>query len=133
MVMTYKTFLTTVIACVMGCIAMAQSLGSTSYLGFDELPNAAAFLPAPPDTASTAFAGDFLQWQWGKEQRRNNIRGPQASQDSQYGIERTALIFGAVMGININPKTTPALYQLMQKVGNTGALIANPSRQRYSR
>ena len=131
--MTYKTILTTVIACVMGCCVMAQSPNSTTYLELKELPNVAIFLPAPPDTASTTFAGDFLQWQWGKVQRRNNVRGPQASQDSQYGIARTSVIFGEVLGLNISARTTPAIYQLMQKVGETGALITDVKNQQYSR
>ena len=104
---------------------LAQSATDSLYFHIDDMPDADTYLPAPPDTARLDFFSDFIQWQWGKKMRQDAERGPLANLDSQYGIERTKVIFGNALGCDIDSLTMPATYHLMQKAGNTGALSAD--------
>ena len=104
----------------------------TYYVTRTNLPNGAIFLPAPPDTASLAFADDFLQWQWGKTMRGTK-RGNQANQESQYGMTRMCIIFGQALGITLSEAATPALYKLMIRAGETANLSIKAAKQQYMR
>lgn len=100
--------------------ATAQQAPDSLYVSITDLPDVSVFLPAPSDTASMEFADDFYQWQWGVKQR-TSLRGQQASDDSRYGIENMASIFGTVLNITINSENTPAIYRLLSKAARTGA------------
>lgn len=102
------------------------------YYTVDEMPDASIFLPAPPSFESTAFADDFLQWQWGKT-IRPTARGKMASRDSEYGINCMADIFGKVLGIHISADSTPAIWKLMYRAGATGRLSVTKAKEKYMR
>jgi len=95
-----------------------QAQDYSNYLSTSEMPYAGDYLPAPPDTASAIFAGDYAMWVWGKSVR-NTPRGQQASWESKFGIERMSTVFGEALGITINEDETPAIYKLMYRAGNT--------------
>lgn len=104
----------------------------TPYFSTDELPNAAVYLPAPPDTANLLFVEDFLQYQWGKS-IRNTPRGRQASWESLYGTARMATVFGEAMGIALSKEATPAIWRFMKRAGETGNKSTSKAKVKYMR
>ena len=110
----------------------APAQDSNYYYTVAEMPDASVFLPPPPAFESVTFADDFLQWQWGKSVRETE-RGELASRDSQYGINRMAEIYSHVLGIPINPTTTPAIWRLMLRTGGTGRHSVVNAKKKYMR
>ena len=104
----------------------------TVYLAQDSHADAGKYLPAPPDTASLAFVDDFQQWIWGKSMR-NTERGRQASWESLNGTVRMCTVFSEALGITISQQTTPALWQLIRRAGNTGSRSTKAPKQKYMR
>lgn len=95
--------------------ATSRANSYDNYCSINEMPS---FLPLPPDSASVTLASDFAGWSWGHEMR-NTTRGEQASWESRRGMVRMCTIFGEVLGIDITEETTPAIYRLMYRTGNT--------------
>lgn len=120
------------IICATVCTVQAQSASDSLYLSPADLPDAGTFLPAPPDWTSKAFTDDFYQWQWGNSMRDSN-RGQQASDDSRYGTEQMASLFSNILGITISEENSPAIYRLISKGGDTGALSTDSVKAFYSR
>ena len=107
---------------------MKQILRSTLFLAFflplcaagqeplitkEEMPNAVNFLPAPPDTASAAFAYDKAQYRWGLEQRKDSVRRAVAVADAEWTIDNICRIFSEPLGLTISMETTPAIYEMI--------------------
>lgn len=90
------------------------------YLNANDMPNVLIYLPGPPDTTMLAFNGDYARWTWGKSMR-STPRGQIANDDEKFGIERMCAIYSRILGININQESTPAIYRLMNKSGETGS------------
>lgn len=90
------------------------------YLDEIETPNPTIYMPLPPDTLSIATNGDFERWTWGKAMR-NTDRGARANDDSKYGVVRMCELYSSVLGIDLGENSTPAIYQLMLRAGETGA------------
>lgn len=105
---------------------------NTTYFSTNELPDPCVYLPVPPDTASTLFVDDFMRWIWGKS-IRNTERGKQASWESLYGVKRMATVFGEAMGMTISEEATPAIWRLLQRVGETGNKATSKAKRKYMR
>lgn len=105
---------------------------NTTYFSTNELPDPCAYLPVPPDTASTLFVDDFMRWIWGKS-IRNTERGKQASWESLYGVKRMATVFGEAMNMTISKEETPAIWRLLQRVGETGNKATGKAKRKYMR
>lgn len=78
-----------------------------------QMPNAVHFLPPPPDTASAAFQYDRAQYRWGKEQRKDPVRLAIAVNDAIWSVENICKIYSGVLGIDISPENTPAIYRML--------------------
>jgi len=78
-----------------------------------QMPNAVHFLPPPPDTASAAFQYDRAQYRWGKEQRKDPVRLAIAVSDAVWSIDNICKIYSGVLGIDISPENTPAIYRML--------------------
>lgn len=102
------------------------------YVSAEQLPNAVHYLPAPPDTMSAQFSSDFQHWLWGKSQR-GTARGTQASNESQYGLNRLALIMGPVIGVSMSSARTPKLIRLIYHVGETGSKSTQYAKMTFMR
>lgn len=102
------------------------------YLEREEQPNAAIFLPAPPDTASVAYIDDFVQWQWGKSVRMTE-RGDRASQESASSTTEMARIFSEALGLKISRSETPAIYNLMSRSYHTAEQASKNPKEKYMR
>ncbi len=98
----------------------AHASRGSLYLQDNEMPDELVYLPLPPDSAAVATNGDYAWWIWGKTMRYTP-RGEQASWESKYGMVRMCTIYSDVLGIDISEKSTPAIYRLMSKAGDTGA------------
>lgn len=121
------------LVCIISTMALKAQSHETTYADAAVLPDVTAYLPTPPDTASRAFAGDFMRWQWGKTLRADRNRGAKANQDTQLGVARTSAIYSSVLGFDIDSVTTPAIHRLLEKGGNTAiasALAAKGNVQR---
>ena len=105
---------------------------NTTYFSTNELPDPCSYLPVPPDTASNMFVDDFMRWIWGKS-IRNTERGKQASWESLYGVKRMATVFGEAMGMTISEEETPAIWRLLQRVGETGNKATSKAKRKYMR
>ena len=78
-----------------------------------QMPNAVHFLPPPPDTASAAFQYDKAQYRWGKEQRKDPVQLAIAVNDAIWSIDNICHIFSGVLGFDISPHNTPAIYRML--------------------
>ena len=105
---------------------------NTTYFSTNELPDPTVYLPVPPDTASTLFVGDFMRWIWGKSVRSTE-RGRQASWESLYGVRRMATVYGEAMNMKITEEDTPAIWRLLQRVGETGNKATGKAKRKYMR
>ena len=74
-----------------------------AYFTSPEMPNALHYLPGPPQANSMRFAYDTAQYNWGKRMRPTP-RGEKARMDAEFSIERMAVIFSPVLGIEISQK-----------------------------
>ena len=79
----------------------------------EDMPNAVHFLPAPPDTASAAFAYDKAQYRWGLEQRKDSARCAIAVRDAEWSIGIICRELGGAMGITISKEATPDISQML--------------------
>ncbi len=120
------------LAIILIILCVTGSVQGQSYITGNQLPNAINYLPAPPDTASMLFVDDFQQWIWGKS-LRDTPRGEQASQESLYGTERIATISSGIFGFEVSAANSPAIWNLIERSGTTGALAVASAKMRYKR
>ena len=102
------------------------------YIEREEQPDAAIFLPAPPDTASVAYIDDFVQWQWGKTVRQTE-RGERASRESASSTSEMARIFSEALGLKISRSETPAIYNLISRSYHTAEQASKNPKEKYMR
>lgn len=102
------------------------------YIQRENQPNAAVFLPAPPDTSSVSYIDDFVQWQWGKSVRPTE-RGERASAESASSTAEMARIFSEALGFNISRSETPAIYNLMSRSYHTAEQASKNPKEKYMR
>ena len=102
------------------------------YIQRDDQPNAAIFLPAPPDTCDVAYLDDFVQWQWGKSMRLTE-RGERASDESASSTTEMARIYSQALGFNISRSETPAIYNLMSRSYHTAEQASKNPKEKYMR
>ena len=100
---------TLILIALMPLIGLAQK----PLLDSLQMPNAAYFLPAPPDTASAAFQYDKAQYRWGKEQRKDSTRLAIAVNDAIWSIDNICKIYSGVLGFEISEQNAPAIYRML--------------------
>ena len=122
---------TILLAASMGC--HAQSFGVEIYFSEKEMPDMLQFLPAPPDTTSTGFANDIMQYMWGKTQRLDPERADIAIRDAVYGLETIINEFSEPFGLQISETETPEIYRLLQNALLTCECISTSPKQYYRR
>ena len=105
----------------------------TPWIMSDNMPNAVKFLPAPPDSASAAFAYDCAQYEWGKEQRKDSARLALAKRDAEWSVDNICRIFSNPFGMTISKQTTPQLYELLLYSLITTDQVGKRPKDYYSR
>ena len=119
--------------CTTAQVGWAQGELDTVYVSKKDHPDAAYFLPEPPDTNSVAFIDDMIQWEWGKSQR-NTPRGEQASRETPWLPEIMRTVMAEVLQIDtISDEKTPALSRLLVKSYHTGNQSTVAPKETYSR
>ena len=126
-----KRFFITIFAVVLTTANICAQFKST-YFTAEEMPNAVAFLPAPPDTASTQFVYDLTQYMWGKT-LRNTERGQEAIDHVVTSVSEMAAFFSKPFGMTISRETTPAIYKMLLKAIPTLRLSAVHPKETYMR
>lgn len=111
----------------------AQLAGDSIYFHGADLPDAARFLPAPPDTSEARYLDDLVQWQWGKTQRPTP-RGERASRETLWKLTVVQQEMAPILGLDtISREATPALFRLLNKVYNTGNQSTHSAKRKYMR
>jgi len=111
----------------------AEETASDSYLSIDDVVNSADFLLPPPDSGSAVWQVDLERYLAGKEQRAS-MRGQQAISDAYVETDSLAETFSEAFGYEISPITTPAVYNIIDKVKeDAGDLATRHAKQHYMR
>ena len=102
------------------------------YFPSPEMPNALHYLPGPPQTNEMRYAYDTAQYQWGKRMRPTP-RGEKARLDAEYSIDRMAVIFSPIVGIEISKANTPELWKLLKDANKTAHYACDSAKNTYMR
>lgn len=105
----------------------------TIYVTSLRMPDATRFLPAPFTQTDADYIDDYVQWQWGQQQRES-FRGLMAS----IRMGRSIDVFADAMAWElslpaINAETTPAIRRLLEKAYRTGREATATYRATYMR
>lgn len=112
----------------------AQDDVANPYFTSTDMPDMVKFLPAPPDTTSTQFVNDIMQYMWGKEQRVcDPERASIAIRDADYGLETIIEEFSEPFGLKISAAETPEIYVLLRDATATCDSICKLPKQHYMR
>jgi acid phosphatase (class A) len=103
------------------------------YFSFRELPNMLKWCPAPPDTVGAAFTYDIMQYMWGKEMRKDSVRGAIAVRDAVYSLECIAQEFSEPFGLQISEEETPEIWKLLRDAKATCENISGFPKFYYKR
>ena len=105
-----------------------------AYFTTKEMPDMVKFLPAPPDTTSTRFVNDIMQYMWGKEQRVvNPDRAKIAERDAVYGLKTIIQEFSEPFGMEISETETPKIYEVLKLGTATCDSICTLPKEHYMR
>lgn len=96
-------------------LAFAQAKDVKPYIDIDKMPNALAFYPPPPDTASAQFMYDVSQYKWGKSMRADSARAAQAIAQAVSDPASMAKMFSEPFGMEISAKHTPAIMNILER------------------
>lgn len=115
--------------------AMAQSDQSPvdAYFTTSEMPDMLKWCPAPPDTASAAFAYDITQYFWGKKMRNCKERADIAIRDAVYGLDCIIREFSEPFGLQISKEETPEIYKVLREGTATCDSICTFPKRYYMR
>ena len=103
------------------------------YLTIDDMPDLVQCLPAPPAPGSAEFALDVQRYEWGKKQRLDPEQAAIAEHDAYWDFDSLAVIFSEPFGMEISPKSTPQIYQLLTRGVATLQLIRVRPKKHFMR
>ena len=104
-----------------------------TYFTAEEMPDMVQWLPAPPDTTSSAFIYDITQYFWGKQQRLEPERAQMAIDDANWTVEYLAQIFSEPFGMTLSREHTPEIYRLLGESVFTIRLSGTAAKAHYMR
>ncbi len=123
-----------IIAAILACgMLSAQAQTVEAYFTTTDMPDMLKFLPAPPDTISSQFANDIMQYMWGKTQRLNEERAAIAIRDAVYGLETIIAEFSEPFGLQISAEETPEIYKVLLDGLATCDSVCTRPKERYMR
>ena len=108
--------------CSCGTVSKSQTSGTSAdaYLPTAVLPDAMAYIPAPPKPEDPRFAGDKAYYEWGKSMR-GRARGRIATMDAATSMEYMSQLFEEAIGLKFSEEKTPNLYRLLSRSVKTSA------------
>ena len=115
-----------------GTLQSRAQLNYEPYFSAEDLPDAIAWLPAPPDTLGSQFAYDIMQYMWGKTMR-DTERGEQAVAQRVTDVADMAVFFSEPFGMTISEAATPAIFRLLARSVPTFRSTASKPKRFYLR
>ena len=103
------------------------------YFHTAEMPNLMKILPPPPDSIIHKYTYDVAQYMWGKEVRRDSVRGPIAVLDAEFSLRYIIQEFSGPFGLQISYEETPEIYKVLRDGTNTCDKITAMPKMRYMR
>ena len=76
---------------------------------------------------------DIAQYFWGKQQRQDSLRAQKAIRVVAFETDEMLPLFSEVFGMEISPKTTPAIYKVINRSIPTIRLSASKPKKAYLR
>lgn len=122
-----------IVAAMMLSASVATAQEENTYFQSGELPDAVYWLPAPPAAGSSQFMYDISQYYWGKAQRLDTARARKAIREAQYEVDDMVRQFSEVFGLEISERTTPAIYNVVNRGVLTIRLSASKPKSTYMR
>lgn len=113
--------------------ASAQSTPADPYFTSKEMPDMTKWCPGPPDTLSTAFAYDLMQYMWGKKMRNDKERADIAYRDAIFGVDYIVKEFSEPFGLQISKEDTPEIYRLLNDALATCDSICRYPKRHFKR
>ena len=113
--------------------ASAQSTPADPYFTSKEMPDMTKWCPGPPDTLSTAFAYDLMQYMWGKKMRNDKERADIAYRDAIFGVDYIVKEFSEPFGLQISKEETPEIYKVLREGTATCDSICTMPKKYYMR
>lgn len=103
------------------------------YFSTREMPDLMKILPPPPDSIIHKFTYDVAQYMWGKEVRRDPVRGRIAVLDAEFSLDYIIQEFSGPFGLQISYEETPEIYKVLRDGTNTCDKITAVPKMRYMR
>ncbi|MEZ2583086.1 phosphatase PAP2 family protein [Kluyvera intermedia] len=114
-------------------ISSAFAETSGSFLDSSQVADSLTLLPAPPAYGSVAFLRDKAAYEEGHSQI-NTPRWEQAIKDADLTDSNIGKPFSEALGVDINPKNTPATYELLRKIRtDSGDIAPKTAKEHYMR
>ena len=113
--------------------AQTEPERAQAFFSVREMPNLVNILPAPPDSIVHKFTYDIAQYMWGKEMRRDPVRGPLAVEDAEYSLEYMIKAFKEPFGMTISFEETPEIYRVLRDAFDTANNMGTVPKFRYMR
>lgn len=114
-------------------VAQDTTERAEAYFSVREMPNLVNILPAPPDSIVHKFTYDVAQYMWGKEMRRDPVRGPLAVEDAEYSLQYMLKAFEESFGMPISFESTPEIYRVLRDSFDTANNMGTIPKFRYMR
>lgn len=108
---------------------LADSYDPTAGIG---IPEGVKILNAPVNASDARQQADLMRYYEAKK-LRETARGSQAIMDANANTDNMAKIFGGIIGITIDPVSTPAIYNLMEMIRPINADICTAVKLTYFR
>lgn len=103
-----------------------------SFLTVGDMPDATAYLPAPPDTASPLFCSDRAMYEAGKI-LRSTPRGSRAAADAQMHTDSILSGFSAAVRLPLSAAESPETHLLISKVETDASNATVTAKRHYMR
>ncbi len=121
-------------AAILACGSFSvQAQEAEPYFTSKQMPDMIKFLPEPPDTTSTRFVNDIMQYMWGKTQRLDTVRANIAIRDAVYGLETIISEFSEPFGLQISAEGTPEIYKVLKDGLATCDSVCKLPKEHYMR
>jgi acid phosphatase (class A) len=102
------------------------------YLSAAQLPDSVALLGPPPRDGNGAKAGDVATY-LATRKLEAGPRWSTAIDDAEFGAAPMMRVFSCAMGLNLDPKTAPALFHLFSRVLVDAEAVGKTAKSAYRR
>lgn len=90
-------------------VAYAQDRRDPGFLSDDEYPTSSRWIDAPAAIGDPLFGGDFIRYQWGKQQRVGKSL-QEAIMDQHFELDIVIPFFANLTGLDVTRENTPEIF-----------------------